>query len=546
MYITKSLFVEYTSSPKLARWHINDKDTYNRIQDALYWAMDGITIGQTVEDMVLSCYLDKKITEIDTDNMRSNRHQTYHDRTMKALEENPEILYQPSFLVNDMFVKCDILIRNDEWSYDLIEVKAKNSIRKKTKAEPLLDELIADVSVQRRVLQIALKEKFSGKCYLAYVNKEYTKNGHINPKEIIIQEEVSSELLEDANIEAIIKNMRETLPLHEDEFNKLFPYDGSDYMTYFGTSAPKNSIRSISWCSAKKKLEFYEQNKLMLDDLNEYDIEFLKNADWEISKSSHFLQLWKEWPQTIDVTGIWQMLEKFTFPLYFYDYETISRPVPIFDWTTPWQQVVVQYSIHKMDKDWSISHYESILQAGSIASRYWNGKVENNDERTVKETGSEASLYWTNQNNSTNKKLLEKMLEDMDWVSQGTRIVWNQGFENSRNDEWGKQFPEYADALHKINNATFDLMEIFRQQLFFHRNFEGSASIKKVLPVLTDISYDDLEVWNGGVASDLLRKLMVGEIDDRAVDDICKNLLEYCKQDTWAMVKIYQKVCNQL
>ena len=523
MYITKSLFVEFCSSPKLARWHINNKDTYKSIQEDKYWAMDGVTIGQTVEDMVLECFPDKEITEIDTENMRSNRHQTYHDRTMKALESDPEILYQPSFLIDDLFVKCDILVRNDIWTYDLIEVKAKNGIRKTTKAEPLLDDLIADVSIQRLVLKRVLKEKFSGKCFLAYLDKTYEKQGSIDPKDIIIQEEISSELLEDANIETILTAIREKISLSEEEFNTQYPYDGSDYLTYFGVQPPKQSIWSISWCSAKKKVEFYNNNKFQLDDLHEVDTEFLKKANWDSSKSSQFLELRKQWPQSIDTSEVWSKLNSLQFPLYFYDYETISRPKPIFNWTNPWQQVVVQYSLHKMEKDGTITHYEWLLEDGSFSSR-----------RSIPgET-------------DTNKKLLDQMIDHMDGVWQGTRIVWNQGFENARNNERWKQFPEYADALKRINDATFDLMEIFKKQLFFHRDFEWSASIKKVLPVLTEISYDNLEVPNGWIASNLLRLMMMWEVDDRGVDKIHADLLEYCKQDTWAMVRIYQEVLKAL
>jgi len=55
-----------------------------------------------------------------------------------------------------MYCKCDLLVKNDSGMYDLREVKAKNSIRKKSKAEPLLDDLIADVSFQDYVLKRAL------------------------------------------------------------------------------------------------------------------------------------------------------------------------------------------------------------------------------------------------------------------------------------------------------------------------------------------------------------------------------------------------------
>lgn len=68
----------------------------------------------------------------------------------------------------------------------------------------------------------------------------------------------------------------------------------------------------------------------------------------------------------------------------------------------------------------------------------------------------------------------------------------------------GKMYPEYADVFAKINENTFDLMEIFSEQLYFHRNFHGSSSIKKVLPVMTDISYDNMAVPHGAIAAELL------------------------------------------
>jgi hypothetical protein len=46
-----------------------------------------------------------------------------------------------------------------------------------------------------------------------------------------------------------------------------------------------------------------------------------------------------------------QILSTLKFPLFFYDYETVASPIPIFDGTKPWQAGVVQYSLHKMDID---------------------------------------------------------------------------------------------------------------------------------------------------------------------------------------------------
>ena len=65
-------------------------------------------------------------------------------------------------------------------------------------------------------------------------------------------------------------------------------------------------------------------------------------------------------------------------------------------------------------------------------------------------------------------------------------------------------YPEHAEVFATINTSTFDLMEVFSEQLYFHRDFHGSSSIKKVLPVLTDITYDGLAVPHGTIAAELL------------------------------------------
>lgn len=106
----------------------------------------------------------------------------------------------------------------------------------------------------------------------------------------------------------------------------------------------------------------------------------------------------------------------------------------------------------------------------------------------------------------------------------------------------GEMFPELASKLQTINEHTFDLMEIFSNQLYFDRRFEGSSSIKKVLPILTTISYDHLAVGNGAVAAELLMRLVTGKLEFIELAQAQTNLLEYCKQDTRAMVALRQKL----
>lgn len=57
MRLTKSLFVEYTTNPHLARWHVHDKNgVYAKILDKMYGDMDGLAIGNAVEERALALF----------------------------------------------------------------------------------------------------------------------------------------------------------------------------------------------------------------------------------------------------------------------------------------------------------------------------------------------------------------------------------------------------------------------------------------------------------------------------------------------------------
>ncbi len=70
----------------------------------------------------------------------------------------------------------------------------------------------------------------------------------------------------------------------------------------------------------------------------------------------------------------------------------------------------------------------------------------------------------------------------------------------------------------------------------------GSYSIKKVLPALIPpLSYDKLEIGDGGDALSAYESLTY-EPDSKKRLAIRKNLLKYCKLDTFAMVKLLEKL----
>lgn len=502
LIITKSLFKEFCENPKLAWWHKHDFETYNKINQDMYWAMNGALIGQEVENMVKKLRESKDISIVAGYNPKLDYHGEYSDATLKTISLNPPIIYQAWLAWDNLFVKSDFLKLNDEWKYDLIEVKAKNNIRKTNKDATLLEDLIADCSFQKYVLQKALWDKFSGKVWIYSLDKEYIRDGEIIPSQIIAHEDVTEELATIDWIENQIALINKTLLLSKDDFEQRFPYQWDNPLIYFGEVPKKWTIRNIpNFKTSKKKLTaLYDLWKINIDDLWLEELELMSSKDVVENNFQKYVRMYKEWIQ-FDREEIETTFSNLSFPLFFYDYETVSWPIPIFQQTHPRQQAVVQYSMHRMDADGSITHYEWLISPLS----------------------------------QTNKAVVDKFVQDVG-NPKWTFIVRNKWFENSRNTEMGVMYPEYKDFFEQVNLQTFDLMEVFRNLYYFDPHFGGSCSIKKVLPVVSDITYEWMTVSNGGVASDYLYQLIQNKLP---IQISTQDLLEYCKQDTRAMVEIY-------
>jgi len=75
----------------------------------------------------------------------------------------------------------------------------------------------------------------------------------------------------------------------------------------------------------------------------------------------------------------------------------------------------------------------------------------------------------------------------------------------------------------------------------YHPKFAGSFSIKKVLPALVPtMTYKGMEVADGTDAGLAWESLIRGDLDQDERNRIRKALLDYCGQDTLAMVKLVE------
>ena len=137
-------------------------------------------------------------------------------------------------------------------------------------------------------------------------------------------------------------------------------------------------------------------------------------------------------------------------------------------------------------------------------------------------------------------ELIEQLISDCG--DSGDILVYNISFERSRLHELIEQFPKHKAPLQCIIERLKDLMIPFQNKWYYTPEMRGSYSIKSVLPsLIPELSYNDLNINDGGTASSTFQSMINGSFKGDELSTR-KDLLEYCKLDTYAMVKIIEKL----
>ena len=137
------------------------------------------------------------------------------------------------------------------------------------------------------------------------------------------------------------------------------------------------------------------------------------------------------------------------------------------------------------------------------------------------------------------------MLQDI--TADGSIVAYNQGFEMSVIRKLAKFRPEFSDGLLALNERFVDLIVPFRRRGYYHPDFNGSFSLKSILPALfpndAELDYKNLDIQHGMMASETFANLHL--LKDKSLrDKIREDLLDYCKLDTLAMVRILERLKN--
>ena len=137
------------------------------------------------------------------------------------------------------------------------------------------------------------------------------------------------------------------------------------------------------------------------------------------------------------------------------------------------------------------------------------------------------------------RDFVENLLRVLTAKGEGPIFVYNIGFEAARVRELAIMFPDLADKLTQLSDRLVDLKPI-AQKYYYHPDMKGSWSLKAVFPTIEpDAHHGHLqEVQDGGMAMDAYLEIISPDTDAERKVFLTKELEEYCKLDTLAMVKI--------
>src|SRR5205823_3857080 len=123
-------------------------------------------------------------------------------------------------------------------------------------------------------------------------------------------------------------------------------------------------------------------------------------------------------------------------------------------------------------------------------------------------------------------------------------VAYHASFERECLKQLREAVPRFAKELERIEKRLVDLLPVIRRHVY-HPDFGGGFSIKKTLPALVPgLSYADLRVRDGEVATVELQRLMLEGDRTPPAERAARReaLLRYCERDTWAMVKLLEKL----
>ena len=421
-------------------------------------------------------------------------------RTFELLSERRP-LFEASVSSGNVYSRADILVPVNTDSWDIVEVKSSTQLK---------EEYIPDVAFQKYCFEKAGIN--IRKCYLTYINNQYVKKGDIYPPGLFKKVDITVQV--DETLEEIgnrVQEMREVAAAKSPPEIIIGKQCSNPYICPLKDKCwkflPDNNIFNL-YGNKDKAIELYSEGILSIKDIpDRYDLNLKQQIQLECARTEK---------TKIDKDEISKFIKKLEYPLYFFDFETFSTAIPLYDGLKPYQRIPFQYSIHVL---------ESI-----------DGKAEHRD-------------FLAEGLEDPRERLLSNLKQHLG--DKGGVVVYYELFEKSVLRELAEAFPGYREWVDSIIRRIIDLYKPFGNFHYYNSSQKGSASVKNVLPAITDLSYEGMEIGNGLAASTYFLYIC-GRYDAREdcpaeaeVERIRKLLIKYCRLDTGGMIHILRGLIKE-
>lgn len=416
-------------------------------------------------------------------------------RTTRELIANPEVsaIFEGAFEHKGVLVRVDILHRRGDGRWRLIEVKSTTDVK---------DHHVDDVAIQHRVVSRS-GIKLATSC-LAHVSREYVyEDGPIDVHRFF----------KIRNLTRRVKKLQPKLPAELRSQFRVLQMD----------EAPR--IPAGPQCNYPVTCEFFSHCNPPLPD--DHVLKLPRIHTSEVAKlvalgiqSIHNIP--ENYPLTARLrractsvqTGTpWsspelkEELGMLRYPIYFADFETVSPAIPRFAGMRPYDHIPFQWSVHVQRESGAAPEHLEFLASDTTDPR---------------------------------PAFVSKLCDVLG--DRGSIVVYHQQFESLRLSELASWLPEFSLRIEKIQRRLWDLLPVIRNHIY-HPAFGGSYSLKSVLPALVpEMTYEGMEVADGQAAGLAWESLIRGTGDEAACEHLRKALLDYCEQDTLAMVRLVERL----
>ncbi len=426
--------------------------------------------------------------------------------TEKYIKLGTKVIAEASFSFGGFFCSVDILVRNDDGSCNIYEVKSSKQNKKKDKKFGCVKEkYIIDAAFQQYVLKNCGINV--NKVFVVLLAEDYVRGDCFELDKYFVlcdvtkhtdncQQMVTDKLVE---LGAILSDPCEPTTIFSKNCNKC------DYWQFCTRHIPTPSPFDVYDLNFKDKLGF-----------NEYGISFfdIPNLRPDLSPAAVRQIEYYNRPDDayVDKTAIKEFLDGLVFPLYSLDFETYQAVIPEHKGISTYEQVPFQYSLH-------------IVESSDI------------DIADVKECH-----FLDISGADTRRAIAESLVKNIPYGS--CVIAYHESTERNIVDRLAKHCPDLAD--HLLSFVYKDPLKLFTNGNYYVKAMGKSFSLKSVAPALypndKDMDYHNLEgdVKNGTQAMNVYLKIKDYTEEERK--KIENDLKKYCALDTLAVVKILKKL----